>query len=242
MHDPKAVALSIPRPFPKRWKSDDGKGRLQFRHSWAKWYDLRPRVFRKFTVIFGKGFYWPDLITIWHNEPGGHDFGEVCRQRKQDRNGKWYYTRTWRWHVHHWSLQIHPWQHFRRWALTRCEWCGDRSVKRDPVNISHQWHRDPGPWWRGERGLFHHDCSSIRTAHQVCLCEVGPWEHGLSGQPYGRCANCGKYRGWRKEPNPLGDDAQRILASIPDGQRDASKVAASRELWAQARADEETRK
>lgn len=29
-----------------------------------------------------------------------------------------------RWHVHHWRLQIHPWQQFKRWAFERCAGCG----------------------------------------------------------------------------------------------------------------------
>jgi len=38
------------------------------------------------------------------------------------------YHRPWwrhpRWHVHHWRLQVHPWQKFKRWAFERCADCG----------------------------------------------------------------------------------------------------------------------
>ena len=41
-----------------------------------------------------------------------------------------YVHRKWwqhpRWHIHHWKLQIHPWQHFTRWAFSRCAGCGKR--------------------------------------------------------------------------------------------------------------------
>ena len=242
MHDPKAVAHSIKRPWPNLRSGfrPDPERRWAARYSWAKWYDLRPRVFMSFWTLAGHSVYWPDLITIWHNEPGGHDFGEVCRARKQRPDGSWYYTHGWRWHAHHWSFQIHPWQHFRRWAFTRCEWCGGHSRKGDWVNISHQWDRKRGPWWRGERGLFHHDCSSIERAHHTCTCEVGPWEHltFTGGQPYGRCFNCGQFRAFRTEPKPLGDQATRILASIPEGRRDPDKTAQAKALWAQQRAAE----
>lgn len=229
MHDPKTVAFGIPRPWPKRWRSDDakpGQPRWVFRYSWRNWYDLRPGTFRKFTVVAGRGLYWPDLVTVWHNEPGGADSGTVCKRRT-----------SWRWHVHHWSFQVHPWQHFRRWAFTRCEWCDGPSRKGDLVNHSHQWHRERGPWWRSERGLFHCDCSTIERAHRTCTCGVGPWESGLGSTPYGQCASCGRFRAWSKEPKDT--TPEKILQTIPAGQRDPAKYAQAVAWW-QAIRDAET--
>lgn len=223
MHDPKAVAHTIVRPWPSRdrhWKPTE---RWSIRYQWARWYDWRPRTIQQFWVVAGVRLYWPPLVTIWHNEPGGHDFGEVCCTRKQRKNSEWYYTRGWTWHVHHWSLQIHPWQHFRRWALTRCEWCGGPSRKGDQVNHSKSWGRAKDSWWRGERGLFHQDCSTIEGAHRTCACGIGPWEHGVGGSPYGQCQYCEKYLGWSEEPRDT--TPTRILQSIPEGQRDAAKYA-----------------
>ena len=235
MHDPKVVAINIPRPWPKRRRSLDSEGRFRFRYPWAKWWDIRPSRFMKFTVIFGRGFYWPNVITIWHNEPGGRDSGEVCKHhiRWQDSDGKWQSKskRAWRWHVHHWSIQFHPWQHFRRWALTRCEWCGGPSRKGDVVNHSHQWDGERGPWWKGEAGLYHRDCSSVATAHRTCICGVGPW----SSRDYGKCEACGCFRAWRKEPNPMRDDITRALRTIPEGARD--RAAYDRAVSTLGRAD-----
>jgi hypothetical protein len=217
MHDPEVVAFTLLRPWPQRQSRPFGKSRWRFHgHFWN---------------IAGIGLYWPSLITVWHVEPGGRDSGEVCKhhRRWRDENDEWQSVpiRSWRWHVHHWRIQVHPLQHLRRWALTRCEWCHGRSRKGDVANFSHQWDPDKGRWWRGERGLYHKDCSDIATAHRVCLCGVGPWEHGTGGQPYGLCASCGKYRGWRKEPRPPPDP--RI--PVPQNPPKPSKLARF-EAWA----------
>lgn len=212
MHDPMCVAFTIPRPWPKRQKRTFGP---------ARW-----RLKGKFWNIAGRGIYWPSLVTVWHVEPGGRDSGTVCKYRDH-----------WK-HPHHWRIQVHPLQNLRRWALTRCEWCGGRSRKGDYVNCSKQWDLERGPWWRGERGLFHGGCTGIHEAHAACLCEDGIYDSELSGWGYGTCAKCGKRREWRSDDRraaPI-DEARRILATIPEGQRDPAKTAQVRALWAAHRA------
>lgn len=185
VHDPDVVAFNIRRPWPKRTST---------------------------------GLYWPSLITVWHSEPGGQDSGEVCKHytRAQDAAGKWQTTilHGWRWHIHHWRIQIHPLQDLRRWALTRCAWCGGRSRKGDYVNTSHQWDGPRGRWWRGEPGLFHRDCSMIERAHATCLCTDPLTEH----HGYGRCLTCGKYLAFGR--TELRVAQTRVLAAVPHGQRD----------------------
>lgn len=189
-------------------------------------------------MVAGRGIYWPPLVTVWHREPGGRDSGTVCKHhaRHRDATGKWRVKvlRGWRWHVWHWRLQIHPWQHFRRWAFTRCTWCGGRSRKGDPVNNSHQWDGPRGPWWRGERGLYHLDCSSIQRAHLSCTCEV-PGK--LMHREYGACSNCDLFREFGREQ--ITTDAARLLKTIPTGGRDAEVMARVRAMWADHRAEEE---
>jgi hypothetical protein len=156
VHDPDVVAFSIRRPWPTASSLPSVN---------ARW-----RVRWPFVSVLGRELYFPDLITIWHREPGGADSGEVCKHYRRERqaDGTWATTwlRDWRWHVWHWRIQVHPLQHLRRWALTRCEWCGGRSRKDDPVNCSHSWSGGPGRWWRGETGLYHEDCSTIMSAHK----------------------------------------------------------------------------
>jgi hypothetical protein len=143
--------------------------------------------------------YFPAMVVIWHREPHGHDSGEVCERS------------TRRLHVHHWRIQVPPLQALRRRLLTRCAWCGGRSVKGDCVNLSHQWDGPRGHWWQGEPGLFHHDCSPVERAHSLCFCP----DPLLSQDGYGQCQMCGGFRAWRQEP----DEADRLLAALPEGGR-----------------------
>jgi hypothetical protein len=224
MHDPLVVAFDIRRPWPKRCSPLLKNTRWHFRGShWA---------------IAGWWIYWPSFVTVWHREPGGHDSGEVCKHydRVQDANGKWDYRfhHRWRFHVHHWKVQIHPLQEFRRWLLTRCEWCGGPSRKGDYVNVSHQWGGARGPWWRGARGVFHMDCSSVEHAHRRCVCESAE----LSHTGYGKCARCGLFRAWREPAEP--NEPTRLLKSLPLKSRiPADLKPRLEELWREVRAEKE---
>lgn len=189
MHDPMVMAFAIRRPWPNIRKPH-GTNPPCWQWRWGSC----------FAHVAGRELYFPSLITVWHVEPNGEDAlrGE-CRGTR------------WQWHVHHWHIQWDFLQNWRRRLLTRCEWCGGRSRKGDAVNHSHQWENRKQPWWRGERGLFHSDCSSVERAHNLCLCDDPLLDHG----DYGQCAFCGKFRAWRKTPNA----AERYLADLPVGAR-----------------------
>ncbi len=262
MHDPMVVAFEIRRPWPRRSKSYDAKpgrprwsfGRMKVEPdspgdvaAWARkrpvfpWW--QPRSYSPFWVLAGRGYYWPAVITVWHVEPGGHDSGEVCKhyERRQDSDGKWHgrLNRSWRWHVWHWHLQVIPLQALRRWALTRCAWCGGRSVKGVPVNCSNQWDGPRDRWWRGELDLYHSDCMSVEVAHRRCLCAEPQFTvdgHGVL-RDHGKCLTCGKLRGWHSNP----DDADRMLAALPIGSRIPAELRPELEAaWARRRAAKET--
>lgn len=173
---------------------------------------------------------WPgrrfgiELVNVWHMEPGGHDALTVCKRDSR-----------WRWHVHHWRLTFPLLWAWRRRLLTRCSWCGGRDSKADPVNCSHANHigaAPRAPWWRGETNLTHRECSSVLSAHRLCLCD----DPGLSHGDYGQCAFCGKFRAWRQTPTI----PQRYLASLPVGSRipEDKREWLSAE-WAKLRAERE---
>lgn len=145
MHDPLTVAFEIRRPWPKsnKWKTEhSARTETRWQFNGAFW------------VIAGHGLYFPGLITVWHRDPSGYD-DTTCR------GSRW---RMWRFHVHHWRLQIHPLQQLRRRLFTRCEVCGGRSTKTSRVNFSQQWDRPRGHWWQGEAGLAHMECRGVRIA------------------------------------------------------------------------------
>lgn len=207
MHDPLTVAWEIRSPIPRRWPHS---GRRHF----------------------------PLLLTVWHREPGGADSGTVCKPHRRvfdeaDRTWKLRAVHGWRFHAHHFKLQLHPAQDLRRRLLTRCSWCGGRSRGSDPVNLSHQWDGPRGRWWRGEPGLYHHDCSSVEHAHKLCYCP----DPLLSHDGYGTCATCGGFRSWRQQP----DDADRMLAALPAGSRIPAGIKPALDAaWAERRKRKES--
>ena len=71
------------------------------------------------------------------------------------------HSRPWwkhpRFHFWHWKFQIHPWQQFRRWLLTRCATCGG-SFRYGESPIAMGWHTPKPQWFRGEVGLHHQKC------------------------------------------------------------------------------------
>ncbi len=188
MHDPKAVTFEIPRPWPRRSRSFDPKpGRprwqMRLRHECGDYCEQRPehekrdpfpwwrlRSYSRFWTVAGRSYYWPALITIWHEEPDGKDSGTVCPhyRRWQDEGGQWQFEslRSWRWHVHHWRIQVHPWQTLRRWLFERCELCGHR-FPYGYAPVSHQWHSPKPRRLRVERRSFHHECSELVHARQT---------------------------------------------------------------------------
>lgn len=172
-----------------------------------------------FCTLACRGWYWPTMITIWHREPGGHDSGEVCKHYRRERDGGVRVLRGWRWHVHHWRIRVGPLQSLRRWALTRCAWCGGRHRRRDPVNVSHQWDAPRTSWWRGERHLYHRGCSMIESAHRMCVCLPTIGAHARS---WVNCPDCGKPRG---KPTPASLRVRRVLAQVPAGGRGLAELA-----------------
>jgi hypothetical protein len=191
MHDPLTVAFEIRRPWPKR---DDWETK-QAARTGTRW-----KIGGAYGVLAGRGFYWPCMITVWHRDPSGYD-DTTCR------------TTRWQWHVHHWKIQISPLQLLRRRLLTRCAWCHGRHRKSDAVNISHSWDGPRSRWWQGERGLYHRDCSGIKTAHATCTCERPVLEH----EGYGRCARCNRGRSFGMTDKAV--TRARELSAIPQGHR-----------------------
>lgn len=95
--------------------------------------------------------HFGQFITIWHVDPHG-DRRYPCGDRTDTR-------RLWRFHVHHWKLQIHPWQNFKRWAFERCAECGGR----------YSWGYAPV---RHGKGAVHQHCSrSIWTRDRLAQVE-----------------------------------------------------------------------
>lgn len=224
MHDPLVVAFDVRLPIPR--KTDPTFIKIPGGKRW---------LFNGHYFQVGRhAWRLPVLLVVWHREPGGADSGTVCRHY---RRGDGKVLNRWRFHIHHWRVQVPALQMARRRLLTRCAWCGGRSRKGDAVNVSPQWDGPRAPWWKGEQGLVHMDCSSVERAHAACLCDVpGPLTHG----DYGTCAYCGKYRVWQNAvERMLPPRMSRVmLASLPKGSRIPASMRPELErLWAEERAE-----
>ncbi len=71
------------------------------------------------------------------------------------------YHRKWwqhpRWHIHHWKIQVHPLQAFKRWAFSRCAGCGKR-FQWGYCPVSGQWSGGGPRWFRSEQHTYHSEC------------------------------------------------------------------------------------
>lgn len=165
MHDPMVVAWEVPAPIPRRYKFDDhkwggrsgierrrGTGAQNLGRPIYRWW--RPAGYR--VAVRGRAFRLRRLVTIWHVEPNGADTGTICKHWVAGKH-----KTAWKWHIHHWHLQVPILQQIRRYLFERCELCG----RRYPWNyapISHQWDRQrDGHWWNITKGAYHHECSSL---------------------------------------------------------------------------------
>lgn len=174
MHDPLVVAFEIPRPWPKWDRSYDakpGKPRWKARYQWATW--RKPWTgWMKFWTVAGRGIYWPAMITVWHREPGGRDSGEVCKhytRNKWNQDARFWTVKAnnrWRWHVHHWRIQVIPIRKIRRFLFERCIACG-RRYPYGYAPFSHQWDEPLGKWFRVSRRAYHYECSSLVTLRRL---------------------------------------------------------------------------
>lgn len=81
--------------------------------------------------------------------------GFVLRQRRP-----WYHHP--RWHIWHWQFQIHPIQHFKRWAFSRCAKCG-KGFHWSEAPVSGSWDSDGPRWFRSEKNIWHGGCDDSRT-------------------------------------------------------------------------------
>lgn len=141
-------------------------------------------------ALGGRVYGLRHLATIWHVEPKGRDSGEVCRHyvRSTDQRpsawrvrlspflkahprrdtpddpaagNAWIADRAWKWHVHHWHIQIGFLQGLRARLFDRCTLCG----RKGRPNLSHQWDGDHLGWWKfkSRKGLYHRECSELTS-------------------------------------------------------------------------------
>jgi hypothetical protein len=104
---------------------------------------------------------FPDDREDWRQDTALGLYVGIAHHILRDRRPWWRHPR---WHVHHWRFQLHPLQHFLRWAFTRCKVCGGR-FKWGETGVG-TW-SNPGPRWFRSEDLTHMDCESARVRASV---------------------------------------------------------------------------
>lgn len=91
----------------------------------------------------------PSLVEVWHEEPGGHDSGTVCKYKSMRR------------HPHHWRVRFMPYVELRR-RFERCAKCGRRMNHATRFS------------YMGSDKVWHDECSSLAhvTGDKKILLEV----------------------------------------------------------------------
>ena len=170
MHDPMCVAHDIPSPIPhrERWKDKASYSRRWgfARHRRTNAENLGEPVYRWWRAcgwtlyLAGRAYGLGTLARIWHVEPGGRDSGEVCKHWADGKP-----KRAWKWHIHHWSIQIPALQSWRARLFDRCAECG----RKGRPNVSHQWDGPGVGWrkWRSRPGLYHSQCSALVSYRKI---------------------------------------------------------------------------
>jgi len=179
MHDPMTVAFDIRSPFARRqagrwsyrpslitiWHRDPEKRGNDNSCDWAGFH--RPLNAREQALAdawgnlshtLGNPPFYPD-VRLYGTAPHTEDDHSLIREM----NHAFY---TWqhrgrirwhpRWHVHHWRIQVHPVQKFRRWAFSRCVGCG-RRYSWGYAPVSGQWGGSGPRWFRSESN-YHQEC------------------------------------------------------------------------------------
>lgn len=131
---------------------------------WAAEWAHNPSDNFRSTLCFKSGHHsnWyregdpntPEEDLFWREEQAKSFFGAIMGQILRARR---FWFQKPKWHVHHWQLQFHLADTFKRWAFSRCCKCGGRFAwGYSPTTYS--WHGTGPRWFRSEPDVFHGDC------------------------------------------------------------------------------------
>ena len=192
MHDPMTVAFEIRYPWRKYGDNGRSDFERNYRESFitiwhvdpekrgsddsCDWFGHKRPLNERETALWhalddlfhtlGNRPFYPDA-RLWGTEPHGDDpslQGPV--QAVERAMYEWRRRSKWRipvrWHVWHWSIQVHPLQQFKRWAFSRCTHCGGRFAWGEQV-IGYSWHGTGPRWFRSEERIAHERCDAIHV-------------------------------------------------------------------------------
>ena len=118
----------------------------------------------------------PEIMSMTFNPHDNFSDGFRSKQLKTDDvvrscyfiaraikrlNRRWYQHP--RWHFKHWKINIHFLQSFKRWAFSRCCYCG-KGFSWGYCPISNQWHGSGPQWFKSEKSVYHDGCEKVARA------------------------------------------------------------------------------
>ncbi len=89
-------------------------------------------------------------VDVWHDEPGGHDSGDVCGRFPMATGPRLLWAAR---HVRHLRVKWWPAHRVYHWLVDRCDGCGHRFWWRGDARHSYQ----------GTDKVWHDPCMSLRS-------------------------------------------------------------------------------
>lgn len=194
MHDPMSVAFEINYPWKTKgthpyhapfitiWHNDPCKDGTD---NSCDWWGVKRKLNAQEKQLYhaiddllhtlGNRPYYPDTRLYGTNPHGIEpDADRGVIGRVNSAMYEWKRKRGFRihprWHIWHWSFQIHPLQTFKRWAFSRCSKC-KKGFAWGYSPSSNSWVGTGPLWFRSERDVFHNDCTRP-TAYNVVEAQV----------------------------------------------------------------------
>jgi hypothetical protein len=164
MHDPQAVAFTI--NFPWYRTAHIGKTPWRYWHPFITIWHVDPETDGSDDSCdwFGSkltrenGWYPADVDYLKQMPDERREAVLYVWHRFRHRLGRRWWRHP-RYHVHHLKFQIHPLQHFKRWAFSRCCKCG-KGFRWGSSVCTDQWYGDGPQWFKSEEKVYHGDCST----------------------------------------------------------------------------------
>ena len=157
MHDPKTVAHEIKlfgQYFITIWHVDPETNGDEDSCGWP-WPHLTERENTYVEALIDNEY---DNLRHWFADCDHYDAKAQLRQIFRLHKGL---LRPWwkhpRWHFWHWEFQVHPVQEFKRWAFSRCCYCGHR-FQWGEAPLSLTWAGTGPCWFRSEKKIMHIQC------------------------------------------------------------------------------------
>ena len=126
------VFFNYNRRKQKRWMRDNLYDILHFAENPTD--SLRDDVLGTFRLGTGEK---------WNREEALNNYASIIYGWLLRSNRKWYQHP--RWHIHHWEIQFHLWQNFKRRYFDKCCICGKRGFKGAACgdwNGTKRWHQE----------------------------------------------------------------------------------------------------